>query len=63
MVARFPVDGAWYRAEVLDVSSNQAKVRYIDYLNVAKVEFVQLRCATATCLESPAQGGWRGNDI
>ncbi len=43
VVARFHLDKAWYRAEVLEIQGGQCKVFFLDYGNVANVKLAEIR--------------------
>ena len=42
-LARFSVDGEWYRAHVMSVNSNQVTVQFVDYGNVDNVAISDLK--------------------
>jgi len=42
-LARFSVDGEWYRAHVISVKANQAAVQFVDYGNVENVAVSDLK--------------------
>lgn len=47
-------DGNWFRAEVLSLSDQQAKIYFMDYGNTELVTFKDLRQATSLCRDQPA---------
>lgn len=52
-------DGAWYRAEVADVTADgHVTVQYVDYGNIETVESTALRPLAAEHLSLPAQAIW-----
>lgn len=46
-------DNSWYRAEVLNLSEQQANICFIDYGNCELVPFTNLRQATSLCKDQP----------
>ncbi|XP_061170939.1 tudor domain-containing 6-like [Saccostrea echinata] len=46
-------DSNWYRAEVLSLSNQQAKIYFIDFGNTELVPFSDLKQATSLCKERP----------
>lgn len=56
VASQFSQEIGWYRAEVMELVSNGAKVLYIDYLNSETVTYNMMRKAPTMCETFPVQG-------
>lgn len=54
-IAKYSKDLGWYRAVVMSVKSLQATVYFIDYGNVEKVDFTNIKKINSQFLKLPAQ--------
>lgn len=53
--ARFPDDGIWYRASVIEPKATKVVVSYVDYGNEQEVDIVDIRNITEDLVQLPAQ--------
>lgn len=53
--ARFPDDGNWYRAKILELRAGKIVVAYVDYGNEQEVDISDLRAITPELIQLPAQ--------
>lgn len=55
VVAKFSIDGSWYRGDVLKISDTQVELTYIDFGNSEAVELKNVRKSKSFCKSLPGQ--------